>query len=83
MPSDEFNQAAAAVRTLTTKPSDSDMLKLYGLYKQVTVGACNIAEPPSSNVEGRAKWNAWNANKGKATDKAEKEYVALVNQLKA
>ncbi|PIK43176.1 putative acyl-CoA-binding protein-like [Apostichopus japonicus] len=50
MPSDEFNQAAAAVRTLTTKPSDSDMLKLYGLYKQVTVGACNIGMYPGHDI---------------------------------
>lgn len=38
---DEFNKAAADVKQLTTKPSDSDLLELYGYFKQVTVGDCN------------------------------------------
>lgn len=30
----EFDQAAAEVRSLTTKPSDGELLKLYGLFKR-------------------------------------------------
>ncbi|WP_411026611.1 acyl-CoA-binding protein [Salmonella sp. s54395] len=81
MPSDEFNQAAAALRARTTRPSDSDILVLYGLYKQVTVGNCNIAKPSAGDSQGQAKWDAWNKNKGKATADAENQYITNVNKL--
>ncbi|KAJ8025155.1 Acyl-CoA-binding protein-like [Holothuria leucospilota] len=81
MPSEEFNKAAASVRALTTKPEDSVMLELYGLYKQVTVGDCNIAEPAAGDSIARAKWEAWNRNKGKAVGDAEKQYITKASQL--
>lgn len=33
-----FIQAANDVKSLTSKPSDSDLLTLYGLFKQGVVG---------------------------------------------
>lgn len=36
-----FDKAAKEAKNLPTKPSDADMLELYALYKQVTVGDCN------------------------------------------
>lgn len=33
--SEAFQKAAADVKTLTQKPSDEEMLELYGLFKQV------------------------------------------------
>ena len=32
-------------------------------------------------VQGKAKWDAWNANKGKSTADAEQAYIAKVNQI--
>ena len=43
----EFTAAAEKVKTLTTKPSDADLLELYGLYKQATVGNVNTERPSS------------------------------------
>ena len=37
----EFLEAAEKVKNLKTKPNDSEMLELYGLYKQATVGDVN------------------------------------------
>lgn len=37
----EFNKAAEDVKNLTKKPSDQELLDLYGLFKQATVGDCN------------------------------------------
>lgn len=34
----EFNTAAEEVKNLATKPSDNQLLELYGLFKQATVG---------------------------------------------
>lgn len=34
----EFNTAAEEVQKLATKPTNDDLLTLYGLFKQATVG---------------------------------------------
>lgn len=40
-----------------------------------------IGKPGIFDPKGRAKWDAWNANKGKSKDDAKAAYVALVEQL--
>ncbi|CAM6033998.1 unnamed protein product [Sphagnum compactum] len=40
--------------------SDDTTLLLYGLYKQATVGPCNVPKPWSWNVIDLAKWTSWN-----------------------
>jgi len=37
----DFDAAAAAVKQLTQRPSNDELLQLYGLFKQVTVGDNN------------------------------------------
>jgi len=37
----EFLEAAENVKNLKSKPNDDEMLELYGLYKQATVGDVN------------------------------------------
>jgi len=37
----EFLESAEKVKHLKTKPNDGEMLELYGLYKQATVGDVN------------------------------------------
>jgi len=78
-----FETAAAEVKALTKRPSDSEMLRLYGLFKQATVGDNNTGQPWAVQMEARAKWEAWAANKGKSKETAENDYVALANELKA
>ncbi|XP_030846400.1 putative acyl-CoA-binding protein [Strongylocentrotus purpuratus] len=80
--SDAFNTAAAEVKDLATSPSNEDLLKIYSLFKQVTVGDCNTDRPGMLDYKGKAKWDAWNGLKGKSTADAEKEYIELVGQLK-
>jgi len=76
-----FEQAAEAVKTLKNKPGNDTLLQIYGLYKQATVGDVNTSQPWAVQLEARAKWDAWNANKGKEKDKAKQEYVTLVENL--
>lgn len=38
---------------------------------------------PTFDIKGRAKWDAWTANKGLSQEEAEKQYIALVEELKA
>jgi diazepam-binding inhibitor (GABA receptor modulator, acyl-CoA-binding protein) len=43
---------------------DKDLLILYSLYKQGTVGDCNTEKPGFLDFKGKAKWEAWNERKG-------------------
>ena len=36
-----FQKAAAEVVNLAVRPTDAELLEVYSLYKQVTVGNCN------------------------------------------
>lgn len=78
---EQFDKAAEDVKNLKTTPADNDLLELYGLYKQATVGDCNTDKPGFLDFKGKAKWEAWNKLKGKSTDDAQTEYIAKVNAL--
>lgn len=65
-----------------SKPaSNEDKLKVYALFKQATVGDVNTARPGGFlNWEANAKWDAWNAMKGKSKEAAMEEYIAEVQR---
>ncbi|XP_017047792.1 acyl-CoA-binding protein homolog [Drosophila ficusphila] len=77
----EFNQAAEDVKNLNTTPSDNDLLELYSLYKQATVGDCNTDKPGFLDFKGKAKWEAWNNRKGLSNADAQSAYIAKVKGL--
>lgn len=76
-----FRDAAARVKTRKTMPSNTDLLILYGLYKQVTEGDCNTSQPWSVQIEARAKWDAWNKNKNMQRMNAMRNYIDKVEEL--
>ncbi|XP_075158755.1 acyl-CoA binding protein 1 [Haematobia irritans] len=78
---EEFDKAAEDVKNLNSTPSDNDLLELYGLYKQATVGDCNTAKPGFLDFKGKAKWEAWNSRKGMSNDDARNAYVQKVKGL--
>mmetsp|Transcript_25905 Transcript_25905/g.60046 ORF Transcript_25905/g.60046 Transcript_25905/m.60046 type:complete len:96 (-) Transcript_25905:279-566(-) len=59
-----------------------DKLKLYGLYKQAKEGDNTTAAPWSIQWETKAKWEAWEAVKGKSKEAAMTEYIAEVEAQK-
>lgn len=79
----QFEAAAAASRTLADKPSNEVLLQLYSLYKQATEGDVS-AEVPSNPFDfvAKAKYNAWEEQKGKAKETAMQEYIELISKLK-
>ena len=79
--SSQFLLAVEAVNQLSTKPNNTVLSKLYGLYKQATVGDNNTAKPVLLDLKGNVKWNSWNNYKGYSKYQAEVEYIKLVNQL--
>lgn len=80
---EQFEQAAADSKNLPDRPSNDTLLLLYSLYKQSTEGDVNT-EPPSNPFDfvAKAKYQAWEALKGKTKEEAMNEYVGLVTKLK-
>ncbi|KAK0174622.1 hypothetical protein PV327_010378 [Microctonus hyperodae] len=78
---ERFEKAAAEVKELVSSPSDADLLELYALYKQATVGDCNTTRPGMLDFKGKAKWDAWDGKKGLSQDEAKEKYVAQVTKL--
>ncbi|KAF3934927.1 Triakontatetraneuropeptide [Dactylella cylindrospora] len=82
MPSAEFEAAAAAANAFTKKPTNDELLKLYALFKQATVGDVNTERPGTFDFKGKAKWDAWKSEEGKSQEEAEAEYIKFVDELK-
>ena len=81
MNSKQFNQAIEIVKKLNQKPDQNELLQLYGLFKQATIGDNNKEKPGIFSFTEGYKWEAWNNNKGKNKKTSEKEYIILVNNL--
>lgn len=77
----EFQQAAVDVKTLTSRPSNEELLSLYALFKQATSGDVSGKKPGRFDLKGRAKYGAWEALAGTSADDARSQYVTLVNRL--
>jgi acyl-CoA-binding protein len=80
---DQFAEAKRRVEELTSRPSNEELLELYGLYKQATEGDVAGPRPGMLDLKGRAKHDAWGRKKGTTKDEAMKGYVALVKRLEA
>ena len=78
-----FEAAVAISKTLSERPDNSTLLKLYALYKQATVGDVEGKRPGFTDMVGRAKYDAWAAIKGTAGDEAMNQYISLVESLQA
>ena len=79
---DRFEKAVAESKSLPEKPDNMTLLKIYALYKQASGGDVDGKRPGFADMVGRAKWDAWNALKGKSNDEAMQEYVDLIESLK-
>lgn len=77
-----FNKAAEDVKNIKAKPADNEMLEVYALFKQASIGDCNTERPGMMDFKGKAKWDAWNGKKGMSKEDAEAKYIALVEELK-
>ena len=78
---DDFDAAVARSRQITSRPSNEDLLKLYALFKQASSGDVSGSRPGMFDLKGRAKYDAWTSLKGKSSDEAMTEYIALVDRL--
>jgi diazepam-binding inhibitor (GABA receptor modulating acyl-CoA-binding protein) len=76
-----FDAAVAQSKNLSERPDNATLLKIYGLYKQGTVGDNTEKKPGFGDMVGRAKWDAWNSLKGASQDDAQQQYIDLIASL--
>lgn len=77
----EFAAAAKHLERLVGTLDQPSLLQFYGLYKQATVGPCNVPKPGLFALQAKAKWNAWNDLQSLASDAAMQRYVDKMSAL--
>lgn len=77
----QFDTAVAESKNLTERPNNTTLLTLYSLYKQASIGDNLEAKPGFTDVVGRAKWDAWIAQKGTPAEVAMQRYIDLIATL--
>ncbi|XP_053660238.1 uncharacterized protein LOC128709272 [Anopheles marshallii] len=76
-----FTKASKFLEHSTDLFKQEQLLQFYGLYKQATVGPCNIPKPAIYSMAARAKWYAWDKVKALDPIAAKMEYVRLMDEL--
>ncbi|GAB4496446.1 MAG: acyl-CoA-binding protein [Anaerolineales bacterium] len=77
----QFDAAAQNAQKLASRPSNVDLLRLYALYKQATVGNVQGKRPGFTDPKGQAKYDAWQKVKGLSVEQAMQQYIDLVKKL--
>jgi acyl-CoA-binding protein len=78
-----LEEAVARTKAFTTRPTNEELLRLYGLYKQATEGDNEEERPGGFDFKAAAKYNAWLLLKGKSKEEATQAYIDLVSELSA
>ncbi|BES96251.1 Acyl CoA Hypothetical protein protein [Nesidiocoris tenuis] len=78
---EDFDAAAEKVKTLTKKPTDDELLELYALFKQATVGDNETSKPGLLDLKNKYKWESWNKKKGMSKEDAMQAYIKVVDDL--
>jgi len=77
----DFEDAQKRLVKLSEEPDSDVKLKVYGLFKQATIGDVSGDRPGMVNFVARAKYDAWGNFKGISQEDARQKYVDLVNEL--
>ena len=77
-----FEQAVATSKTLSGRPDNLTLLKIYAYYKQATEGDNPAPKPGFTDIVARAKWEAWTKLKGRGQDDVMQKYVELISELR-
>lgn len=80
---EKFEDAQKRVNALTSRPTNEQLLELYALYKQATLGDATGKRPGMLDIKARAKFDAWDGKRGTSKDTAMEAYVALADCLAA
>lgn len=78
---EKFEDAVKRVHSLDTRPSNENLLKLYGLYKQATEGDVLGDRPGGFDFKAIAKYDSWASLREMSKEEAMQGYVDLVDSL--
>jgi acyl-CoA-binding protein len=78
---DEFDDAAAYLSGSTINIADGVKLQFYALFKQASIGPCNVDRPSFFDFVGKAKWDAWHELGALPAADAKQRYVDLLTQI--
>ena len=78
---EKFENSVNRVQTLSTRPSNENLLKLYGFYKQATEGDNTGDRPGGFDFKAIAKYDSWANLKGMSQEDAKEAYIKLVDSL--
>lgn len=76
-----FNQSVEGVRDVEKRPSNENLLKLYGLFKQATEGDVQGDRPGGFDFKAIAKYDSWSSLRGMSKEEAMQTYIDLVDSL--
>ena len=77
----QFEAAVALSKTLTERPDNQTLLRLYSLYKQATDGDVSGKRPGFTDLVGRAKYDALATLQGTEPEAAMQAYIDETNKL--
>ncbi len=78
---ESFKSALERVQSLDTRPSNENLLKIYGLYKQATEGEIKEDRPGGFDFKAIVKYDSWASLRGMSKEDAMKSYIDLVDLL--
>lgn len=78
----KFEETVKNSTSLSERPDNATLLKIYALYKQATEGDNDSKKPSFSDMVARAKWDAWAKLEGTTGDEAKQQYIELIESLR-
>ncbi|KAK0168950.1 hypothetical protein PV327_002706 [Microctonus hyperodae] len=76
-----FSHAANHLQSLISTLDSGQLLAFYGLYKQATVGVCDIPRPSWYQTQAKHKWEAWKALGDMSKQTAMENYISAITKL--
>mmetsp|Transcript_67051 Transcript_67051/g.155615 ORF Transcript_67051/g.155615 Transcript_67051/m.155615 type:complete len:152 (+) Transcript_67051:68-523(+) len=81
-----FQEAADRVEAVVRQgkeghPTQEQLLRFYGLYKQATEGDVHGTQPWATQIKARAKYDSWASYRGLSKDEAMDRYVQAAESL--
>ncbi|KAI0478480.1 putative fatty acid binding protein [Xylariaceae sp. FL0804] len=83
--SPEFKKAQEESRQLVSKPENTDLLEIYGLFKIANGDDITKAEKPGMfDMKGKFKMSSWQklVDEGVTPEQAQERYVKKINEMK-
>ena len=81
---DRYTVAVATSSTLKQKPTDEELLHMYGMFKYIKEGNATGSAPNFLwNAGGNYKWHEWKKYDDRGADAVREEYVVYIATLVA